>query len=194
LPPPVDPQVDLRLLRALGDPERQRVVTMLNERVATAAEIACELEMSEPEVHSHLSVLLDNDAIEASGDPQLSYRATIRPFLDDAHWAQLPVEVRRALFAQNIRQIVEHLAPALASDGFDDPKAHVSLTRVDLDNRGWEEVADLLAGVLEEVMDIHAESVDRVTRGESSGTIPAELVMLHFQRAARQARIDSEES
>jgi hypothetical protein len=45
--------------------------------------------------------------------------------------------------------------------------------------------------VLEEVMDIHAESVDRVTRGESSGTIPAELVMLHFQRAARQARIDS---
>ena len=183
----------MRLLRALGDPERQRVVTMLNERVATAAEIARELEMSEPEVHSHLRVLLDNDAVEVTvDDPQPSYRATIRPFLDDAHWAQLPVEVRRALFAQNIRQIIEHLVPALAGDGFDDPKTHVSLTRFDLDHRGWEEVADLLAGVLEEVMDIHAEAVDRVTRGESSGTIPAELVMLHFQRAARQARTNPE--
>lgn len=186
------PQVDKRLLLALGDPARQRVLTLLNERVATAAQISGELDIPEPEVVSHLDVLLENDAIEASdGEPDddRSYRATIRPFLDDAHWAELPVDVRRALFAQNIRQIVEHLAPALADDGFDDPRAHVSLTRIDLDRQGWEEVADLLAGVLEEVMDIHAESVDRVTRGESQSTVPAELVVLHFQRAAREARI-----
>lgn len=185
------PQVDKRLLLALGDPARQRVLTLLNERVATAAQISGELEIPQPEVVSHLDVLLENDAIEASdGDPddEKAYRATIRPFLDDAHWAELPVDLRRALFAQNIRQIVEHLAPALADDGFDDPKTHVSLTRIDLDHQGWDEVADLLAGVLEEVMDIHADSVDRVTRGESESTIPAELVVLHFQRATREAR------
>jgi DNA-binding transcriptional ArsR family regulator len=185
------PQVDKRLLLALGDPARQRVLTLLNERVATAAQISGELDIPEREVVSHLDVLLENDAIEASdGDPDddKTYRATIRPFLDDAHWAELPVDVRRALFAQNIRQIVEHLAPALADDGFDDPKTHVSLTRIDLDHQGWDEVADLLAGVLEEVMDIHADSVDRVTRGESESTIPAELVVLHFQRATREAR------
>ena len=185
------PQVDKRLLLALGDPARQRVLTLLNERVATAAQISGELDIPQREVVSHLGVLLENDAIEASdGDPDddTAYRATIRPFLDDAHWAELPVDLRRALFAQNIRQIVEHLAPALADDGFDDPKAHVSLTRIDLDHQGWDEVADLLAGVLEEVMDIHADSVDRVTRGESESTIPAELVVLHFQRATREAR------
>lgn len=185
------PQVDKRLLLALGDPARQRVLTLLNERVATAAQISGELDIPQREVVSHLDVLLENDAIEASeGDPDddAVYRATIRPFLDDAHWAELPVDVRRALFAQNIRQIVEHLAPALADDGFDDPKTHVSLTRIDLDHQGWDEVADLLAGVLEEVMDIHADSVDRVTRGESESTIPAELVVLHFQRATREAR------
>lgn len=185
------PQVDKRLLLALGDPARQRVLTLLNERVATAAQISGELDIPQREVVSHLDVLLENDAIEATdGDPDddTVYRATIRPFLDDAHWAELPVDVRRALFAQNIRQIVEHLAPALADDGFDDPKTHVSLTRIDLDHQGWDEVADLLAGVLEEVMDIHADSVDRVTRGESESTIPAELVVLHFQRATREAR------
>jgi DNA-binding transcriptional ArsR family regulator len=185
------PQVDKRLLLALGDPARQRVLTLLNERVATAAQISGELDIPQEEVVSHLDVLLENDAIEATdGDPDddTVYRATIRPFLDDAHWAELPVDVRRALFAQNIRQIVEHLAPALADDGFDDPKTHVSLTRIDLDHQGWDEVADLLAGVLEEVMDIHADSVDRVTRGESESTIPAELVVLHFQRATREAR------
>jgi DNA-binding transcriptional ArsR family regulator len=185
------PQVDKRLLLALGDPARQRVLTLLNERVATAAQISGELDIPEPQVVSHLDVLLENDAIEASdgeADDDRSYRATIRPFLDDAHWAELPVDVRRALFAQNIRQIVEHLAPALAEDGFDDPKTHVSLTRIDLDRQGWDEVADLLAGVLEEVMDIHADSMDRVTRGESKSIIPAELVVMHFQRATREAR------
>jgi DNA-binding transcriptional ArsR family regulator len=179
-------QVDKRLLIALGDPARQRVLTLLNERVATPAQISGELDMPEAEVVSHLGVLLENDAIEASDDER--YRATIRPFLDDAHWAELPLDVRRTLFAQNIRQIVEHLASALAEDGFDDPRTHVSLTRIDLDRRGWEEVADLLAGVLDDVMQIHAESVDRVTRGESERTIPAELVVMHFQRALRESQ------
>jgi DNA-binding transcriptional ArsR family regulator len=177
------PMVDKRLLVALGDPARQRVLTLLNERVATAAQIAGELDIPKAEVVSHLGVLLENDAIEPSDDER--YRATIRPFLDDAHWAELPVDVRRALFAQNLRQIVEHVTSALAEDGFDDPKTHVSLTRMDLDAQGWDEVADLLAGGLDRVMEIHAASLDRVTRGESTGTIPAELVILHFQRAAR---------
>ena len=180
------PEVDKRRLLALGDPARQRVLTLLNERVATASQISAELGMPESEVVAHLDVLLENDAIEAADGT--SYRATIRPFLDDAHWAQLPVETRRALFAQNLRQIVEHLTSALAEDGFDDPKTHVSLTRMDLDRRGWDDVADLLAGALERVMSIHAESVDRVSRGESRGTIPAELVVMHFQRASRAAR------
>jgi DNA-binding transcriptional ArsR family regulator len=181
--------VDKRLLAALGDPDRQRILTLLNERVATASQISGELDMPESEVVSHLGVLLENDAIEATGDE--SYRATIRPFLDDAHWARLPVEARRALFAQNIRQIVEHLAPALAADGFDDPKTHVSLTRMDLDRQGWEELAELLAGVLDEVMEIHAACVDRIARGKAADTIPAELVILHFQRATREARLGS---
>jgi hypothetical protein len=75
--------------------------------------------MPEAEVRSHLDVLLDNDAVEAADGT--SYRATIRPFLDDAHWAQLPVEVRRALFAQNIRWIVEDVAPAVAVLSFQRP-------------------------------------------------------------------------
>ena len=80
------PQVDKRLLRALGHPVRQLVVTLLNERVATAAQISRELGIPEPEVVSHLDVLLENDAIEASdGEPDddTAYRATIRPFLDE---------------------------------------------------------------------------------------------------------------
>jgi DNA-binding transcriptional ArsR family regulator len=187
----VNPQVDERLLFALGDLTRQRIVTMLNERVATAREIAVELGLDDADVASHLSVLIENDAVEpsdASRSDGTWYRATIRPFLDDAHWACLAVELRRALFGQNIRQIMEHVTPAVADGGFDDPKAHVSLTRLDLDDRGWSEVADLLAGVLEEIMDIHSESIDRITRGESESTVPAELVILHFRRLAREAR------
>src|SRR6185503_14391880 len=104
---PVSPQVDERLLRALGHPTRQRVLTLLNERVATPPEIAHELGLAEQEVESHLRVLLENDAIEAGGEagsPRTWYRATIRPFLDDDHWARLPLDARRALIAQTVRQ------------------------------------------------------------------------------------------
>jgi hypothetical protein len=37
-------------------------------------------------------------------------------------------------------------------------------------------------------MDIHSESVDRVTRGESEGMVSAELAVLLFERASRAAR------
>jgi DNA-binding transcriptional ArsR family regulator len=172
------PQVDKRLLVALGDPARQLVLTVLSGRAATAAQIAEELDLPEAEVAAHLDVLLENDAIEPGEGG--SYRATIRPFLDDAHWAQLPVETRRALFAQNLRQIVEHLTAALADDGFDDLRTHVSLMRMDLDRQGWDAVADLLAETLERVMEIHAESV-----GRGKTEVPAELVLMHYRRAAR---------
>jgi hypothetical protein len=67
----------------------------------------------------------------------------------------------------------------------------VSITRIDLDRHGLDDVADLLAGVLEEIMDIHSESVDRVTRGESASTVPMELAVLLFERASRAASGES---
>lgn len=176
----------MRLLRALGDPARQKILTVLNERVATADEVAAELGLDLVHVQDHLLALIADDAVECVGDS--TYRAAIRPYLDDAHWAQLPVETRRLLFTQNLRQILDHVEPALEGGGFDDIRSHVSLTRLDLDARGWDEVADLLIGVLEEVMDVHAESMDRIRRGESRGVIPAELAILHFRRADREAR------
>lgn len=182
--------MDERLLRALGHPVRQRVLTVLNERVGTAADVAAELELDVDEVEAQLYALVCDDAVEHVGDDASGavFRATIRPFLDDAHWAQLPLETRRELLVQNLRQIADHVEPAVADGAFDDLRSHVSLTRVDLDERGWQEAADLLAGVLEEIMDIHAESMERVERGESRGVVPAELVMLHFRRAARSRR------
>jgi DNA-binding transcriptional ArsR family regulator len=181
-----DLRLDTRLLRALGDPVRQRILTVLNERVATGRELAAEVGVPLVDVQEHLLALIADDAVECVGRD--AYRAAIRPFLDDAHWAQLPVERRRALFVQNVQQILDHVEPALSGDGFDDIRAHVSLTRIDLDLRGWEEVADLLAGVLEEVMDVHAESMERIQRGESQEVIPAELAILFFRRANRELR------
>ena len=183
--------MDERLLYALGDPDRQRVLTVLNERVATAPEIAAETGLELGDVTAQLNVLLAADAVEQVGDESglsSTFRATIRPFLDDEHWEQLPLETRRALFAMNLRQIADHLEPAVAEGAFDDPRCHVSLTRVDLDQRGWQEIADLLSGVLEEIMDVHAESMERLERGESTRVVPAEVVMLQFRRSKRSRR------
>ena len=188
------PDIDERLLRALGDPSRQQVLTVLNERAATAAEVAAEIGMDPQAVQDHVIALVANDAAERVGAPagdtaeHPRFRATIRPFLDDDHWARLPVETRRALFAQNLKQIAQHLEAAVADGAFDDPRTHVSLTRVELDEQGWQEVADLLGGVVEEIMDIHAESIERLSRSRSRDAAAAELVILHFRGAERSTR------
>ena len=95
-----DVGIDNRLLRALGDPARQQIITVLNERVATAHEVAAELGLDVVDVQDHLLALIADDAVECVGDA--TYRAAIRPYLDDAHWAQLPAETRRLLVAQNL--------------------------------------------------------------------------------------------
>src|SRR6188472_1910545 len=98
MPPPTDSQVDPRILRALRHPVRQRIMFSLCTTPASANELAGELELPLSRVRRHLRYLLENDAVEAvetaeageTGEDDRRYRAMMRPFLDDAHFAKLP--------------------------------------------------------------------------------------------------------
>jgi hypothetical protein len=115
-------------------------------------------------------------------DDHRRYRSMIRPFLDDAHWRQLPADRRRALFGLTLRDISRRVEDAAAGEGFGHPQTHVSLTRLELDEQGWQEMTDLLAGVLEEAMEIQAECAGRRGRGESGEMVGTNLAVMHFGR------------
>jgi DNA-binding transcriptional ArsR family regulator len=184
--------VDERIVRSLGHPLRQRILHLLSEGTSSPNQIAQRFGEPLGNVSYHVKILLENDAIElvetrpVRGAIEHIYRATMRPFLDDTHWAQLPLATRHTIFAQKLEQIGEHLLHAGHAKGFDRIETHVSWTPLQLDEQGWHEMADVLVGVLAEAARIEAESLTRLASAdESAEPIRSELAIQHFERAPK---------
>ncbi|HET9508113.1 MAG TPA: helix-turn-helix domain-containing protein [Gaiellaceae bacterium] len=182
--------VDERIVKSLGHPLRQRILHVLSEGVASPNQIAQRLGEPLGNVSYHVKILLENDAIElvetrpVRGAIEHFYRGTMRPFLDDAHWAQLPLATRRTIFAQKLEQIGEHVTAAAMANGFDRVETHVSWTPLQLDEQGWHDMAEVLVGVLAEAARIEAESLERLAAaGDSAQPIRSEVAIQHFERA-----------
>jgi DNA-binding transcriptional ArsR family regulator len=182
--------LDHRLVRALGHPLRQRILALLQRRVASPSEIAEELGEAIGNVSYHVKVLRENDAIElvetrpVRGAVEHFYRPLVRPLFDDEHWAQLPVASRRSLFANTVREIFEHVADAWSPGGFDDPRTHVSWTHLRLDEQAYGELTDRLAQLLDHALELEAQSLARRSGGQPLPERATELSMLHFHRDA----------
>jgi DNA-binding transcriptional ArsR family regulator len=182
--------IETRLIKALGHPLRQRILEQLNEREASPSILAEQLNERLGNVSYHVKFLLEHDAIElvgtkpARGAIEHFYRATVRPYIDDEHWSRLPVSVRRTIFDQTLQKIWDHVIEAGPSGGLDDPRTHISWTTLDLDPEGRDEVADLLAGALEQVLEIQAEAVGRLAElpADERDSERTELTVMHYHR------------
>ncbi len=184
-----------RLVKAMAHPLRQKILQALNERVASPSQLAEELGDPLTKVSYHVKTLLGHGAIElvrteiAGGAVQHFYRATTRVMIDDDHWQQLPASVRRSLFDHTLQQTWQHLADASREGGFDEPRTHLSWSSFDLDERGYQELVDLLAETLERAMQIQADAIGRRPGlpAEDREAHQTELAIQHFHRATTSA-------
>lgn len=183
--------VDQRLIRAMGNPLRQRILLLLNKRVASPSELSKQLQEPLGNVSYHVRILVECDAVElvktepVRGALEHFYRATIRNHFDDDGWGELPESVRRALSTQTLKQIWDHVAEASRAGGLDDPRAHVSWIAPELDEQGYADMVEHLNASLERAMEIEEESVNRrAARGADSDepTHRTEVVLMHFHR------------
>lgn len=176
------------MLKALSHPLRQRILAVLDQRVASPSGLARELGEPLGKVSYHVKVLLEHDAIElvrtapVRGAVEHFYRATARSYLDDEHWARLPASTRRALFDQTLQQIWQHLAEAAEQGGLEDPRTHVSWTILELDSEGYDAIANLLATTLDRAVQLGSEASERLAQLSPGGREAerSELVVLHF--------------
>jgi hypothetical protein len=167
----------------------------LNQRVASPKELAAELGEPLGNVSYHTRVLAQLGCIELVSTTQRRgalehhYRAVMRPYFDDAAWAQIPASTRRSLFDSELDRLWNDVAEAAKDGGFDNPRAHVSWTAIDIDEQGFNDLADLLGTVVERALEIQAESAGRRTeQGDGAGPeVRAEIGLLHFERAAKAA-------
>jgi DNA-binding transcriptional ArsR family regulator len=158
---------EARLYKALSHPLRFRILTKLNERPASPSELAVELDEKVGNVAYHVRTLLDLETVELVRTEQVRgtlehfYRATERPFVDDDHWARLPLSIRRQFADSILQELWEHVVDATERDGFDGSDPHVSWTVLDLDGEGHSEVTRILGQALEDVRAAHAASAER---------------------------------
>jgi DNA-binding transcriptional ArsR family regulator len=88
--------IDPRLVRAVGHPLRARILAVLNQKVASPAQMTQEFDETLSRVSYHVNVLLKYKCIELvrtrprRGAVEHFYRGTSRAYLNVPEWPQLP--------------------------------------------------------------------------------------------------------
>jgi DNA-binding transcriptional ArsR family regulator len=187
---PPDGLVDPRLAKALSHPMRARILTILNERVASPNEIAEMIDERLPNVSYHVRALLELGCIELVSTAQRRgaiehyYRALTRPFFSARDWKRLPRSARTAITDVALQLIWDDTAEAVKSDTFESRSdRHLSRTPLQLDEEGWKEITDLLAKALDEAQTIGVKSGKRLAKSKDEA-IPTRLVLMHFESRA----------
>lgn len=187
---------DARVIKAIGHPLRWKMLEALNEEDASPAQLARRFSEGVNLVAYHMRILAELGAVELvrteprRGSTEHYYRATMRPIFRDREWARLPLETRRAVLEAEVDKIVKDIRTTTAANGLDHPQTHVSWTGLSLDQRALSEVSDLLARVVDELLEIQARAAGRQVskRGRKPELVSTELAMLHFERPGRRRR------
>jgi DNA-binding transcriptional ArsR family regulator len=169
-------ELDSNIVKALSHPLRMRILTRLNEGVASPNEMAKEFDESLPLVSYHVRILRELECIELvrttprRGAIEHHYRALTRPFLDDDDWAQLPPSARKAVSNTVLSKALSDVRNAVAAGTFDDrADRHLSYTSLLLDEQGWRGLGDRLNELLDWAIEEQAASAGRLQDDESGG-------------------------
>jgi DNA-binding transcriptional ArsR family regulator len=179
--------VDPLLVKAIGHPLRLKLLTLLNERVASPSELADELGEPLGNVSYHMRRLAELECIElvrttpVRGALEHHYRATARPVFSDDDWARLPTSIRKSLADAVLAEIAVDVAGAADEGGFNRDEMHVSRTPIALDQQGWNDLNEVLQSVVYQALEIQAQSADRLQASDAEDSEAAELVLMLFE-------------
>jgi len=180
--------LDANLVKAVGHPLRLRILEAIAERgEASPIGLAREFDHAVATVSHHVRLLRDLGWIELTrteprrGAVEHFYRAVARPFIDDDEWEQLPVAARRGFARALFRRIFAEASAAGAAGGFDRPGVHIDRMLLELDERGWAELSELLTSTLEQAAEIERRCEARRSAAGSDGPVtPSRLAIFHF--------------
>jgi DNA-binding transcriptional ArsR family regulator len=189
--------VEQIVAKAFAHPLRVQILIILNERVASPNLLAQELNQSLNLVAYHVRVLEKYDCIELvdtkqrRGATEHFYRATRRQFLTDSEWSRMPESLRPGLSGAMLKALFDDVEEAVQKSTFDElDDRHLSRTPMVVDKQGWADTDALLSETLDRVLEIQAESSERLANsGEES--LLAKVMLLHFKSPHPSAEEDS---
>lgn len=177
---------DPKLVKAYAHPLRIRILSVLDNRVASPSEIAIELgtPLSNTSYHvrqlAALGLVDLVDRVPRRGAIEHYYTARVRPTITDEGWARLPEIVKRAHMGGILQTAIAQVVGAAEAGGFDRDDIHYSRTTGRLDAEAWAAIADELRDVLGRVERIVSESEARIAADESLEWDEATTLMMLF--------------
>lgn len=169
-------ELNARLLRALGNPERQRILVVLSERPATPTELHEELDTDRRVTARHCRIMCEEGLIELietdrrRGGKQHVYRAAVRPYLSLEMWEKLPKIVREMHSASILQDGVDDLAAAMADGSFDSVVNNANVrTPLVVDDEGMTKIARAMEELSGFLLEVQAESSARLLASGGEG-------------------------
>jgi DNA-binding transcriptional ArsR family regulator len=193
-PPMTDPQ----LAAALSHSTRVHILSVLNTRIASAKELAAELDEPIQNLNYHMDVLLELDCIELTDSRQQRggrvvehfFRAKKLPYFNQEAWEQLELQGKWEVVIPIMRLISANVNEAMAGGTFLDPDDnHVSRTPMLVDKEGWEETKEALADVLTRLLEIKDNVNARYADGAEATTMAIKVAMIQFRSPDRDKDI-----
>lgn len=187
-----------QLATAVAHPTRVRVLTVLNDRIASPKELAEEIDESLNNVAYHIEILKELGCIElVKAEPSAGgrvvehfYRAIQRSYFDAEAWEQLGEKERHAVSSTLMRLASEDINEAIAKGTFYDPDDnHISRTPLVVDQLGWDEVTAALDGVLSVLLRIPEAVAKRAEDADSEvETMSIKVEIIQFRSPAPKSK------
>lgn len=177
-----------QLAAAMSHPTRGRVLTILNDRVASPREVADEIGEPLNNVAYHIKILVKLGCIELVRAKQSRggrvvehfYRAIEPSFFTEDDWKKIGEEEQRTVTTTIMRMISHDVNAAMVSGTFFDDDNHLSRTPFSVDRAGWEEIKEVLADALDRLLTIKENVAARGQR-EDLETFPARVNIIHYR-------------
>ncbi|MBS1886647.1 MAG: helix-turn-helix transcriptional regulator, partial [Actinobacteria bacterium] len=179
--------IDQDLVRALAHPTRVMILEALQGRTASPTELARRFGESLGVISYHATALLEVECLEQvrtrpkRGTIEHFYTARPRSFIGHQDWRRAPRSVRGGVTDAALRTFVEKVGEAIDADTIDSREdTTLNWMPMTVDERGWQEVAEILDRALRELME--AAAAARARLGEADG-IPIVTGLAAFEAA-----------
>jgi DNA-binding transcriptional ArsR family regulator len=177
-----------RVAKALSHPLRARILGILEERRASPRELSEELNAPLGNVSYHVRALLNLKLIKLvkktprRGAIEHHYEATgTAARVPDVEWEKMPSIAKQAVVGAVLDETNRSVAEAAAVGGFNRSDAHITRTKLTLDDKGFKELSEALTKLVERADRIQEQSRKRLAANDHSGEHQAALALMLFE-------------
>ncbi|MGH2712444.1 MAG: helix-turn-helix domain-containing protein [Thermoleophilaceae bacterium] len=171
---------------------RLRILSILEQRVASPKELAHEIGAPLTHVSYHVRQLAQLGVIELErttprrGAVEHHYRLEARPRITEQAWRDAPEIAKQALVGATLGHVSAAVNAAAAEAGFSREGAQLDRMPLELDDEGWREASEAIEGLVAELERIQADAHGRRKGPHFEGS-PATAVLLLFETAQQRS-------